>query len=191
MDTRETTAQRSSHTPRLPQLLLTLVAVLVVGTELSSQPKLIWSAFNAGSQQSVSTTIVLVSFVGQPLSGSSSGNGISLLSGPVASTIASTVTSVSSRQDGLIPSALRLEQNFPNPFNPATNIEFSVPEDGRVTLKIYNMLGQLVATPFDGDALAGLAIRVSFDATSLAAGFYISRMDFGGKQLTRKMLLVK
>ena len=53
---------------------------------------------------------------------------------------------------GAAPKVFELSQNFPNPFNPATNIQFTVPRDGRATVKIYNALAQEVATLFDGEA---------------------------------------
>jgi hypothetical protein len=89
------------------------------------------------------------------------------------------------------PRAFALNQNYPNPFNPTTNIEFTVPEDGRVKLKVYNMLGEEVATLLDGTMTAGKYHRVSFDASHFAGGVYFARLQSGGKQLMKKMLLLK
>ena len=84
-----------------------------------------------------------------------------------------------------------LQQNYPNPFNPSTQIQFSVPSDGRAVLKVFNILGQEVATLLDGAATAGESHQVTFDASRLASGIYFSRLEFGGKMQIRKMLLLK
>jgi hypothetical protein len=92
---------------------------------------------------------------------------------------------------GAAPKVFELSQNFPNPFNPATNIQFTVPADGRATLKIFNTLGQEVATLFNGDATAGTYHQVQFNGSNLASGIYFSRLEFGGKMQVKKMLLLK
>lgn len=92
---------------------------------------------------------------------------------------------------GLGPKELALEPNYPNPFNPSTNITFTVPVDGRAALKVYNMLGQEVAVLFDEEAVAGRVYQKTFDASSLPTGVYVSRLEFGGQSVMRKMLFVK
>jgi hypothetical protein len=92
---------------------------------------------------------------------------------------------------GLAPKEFMLSQNYPNPFNPTTTIEFTIPEDGRVRLRIYNLLGEGVATLVDEERKAGIYQQVVFDATKLATGVYISQLEFNGRQLIKKMLLVK
>ena len=89
------------------------------------------------------------------------------------------------------PRVLSLSQNYPNPFNPTTVIQFTVPSEGRVVLKVYNVLGQEVATLFDGGATAGQYYQATFDASRLASGIYFSRLEFGGKMQVKKMLLLK
>ena len=84
-----------------------------------------------------------------------------------------------------------LAQNYPNPFNPSTIIQFTVPTDGRTTLKVYNVLGQEVATLFDGEATAGANHQVQFNGSNLASGIYFSRLQFDGKMQVKKMLLLK
>ncbi len=89
------------------------------------------------------------------------------------------------------PRVLSLAQNYPNPFNPTTTIEFTVPKDGHVSLTIYNSLGQLVATVFDGEARAGYIQRATFDASQLASGAYFSRLKYNEKTLLKKLVLMK
>jgi len=92
---------------------------------------------------------------------------------------------------GSVPNVLALGQNYPNPFNPSTNIQFTVPSDGRSVLKVYNTLGQEVATLFDGVTTAGAIHQVEFNASNLASGTYFSRLEYGGKVQMKKMLLLK
>ncbi len=85
----------------------------------------------------------------------------------------------------------RLNQNNPNPFNPTTQIQFTVPSRGHATLCVFNTLGQKVANLFDGEADTGNIYEATFNAAMLPSGVYFARLDFGGKHLMRKMLLVK
>jgi hypothetical protein len=90
-----------------------------------------------------------------------------------------------------LPRSFSLEQNFPNPFNPSTTIEFSLAAPTRVTLKVFNILGQQVATLVDEARAAGV-YRTTFNAGSLASGVYFYRLSTEhGQQMTRRMLLLK
>lgn len=83
-----------------------------------------------------------------------------------------------------------LEQNFPNPFNPTTNIRFSIPEPGNALVKVYNSLGVEVAELMNKRVNAG-SHQVVFDASALASGVYFYKVIFGKEQRIGKMLLVK
>lgn len=83
-----------------------------------------------------------------------------------------------------------LVQNFPNPFNPATTINFSIQKEGMVTLKVYNILGQEVATLVNEFKNAG-AHTINFDASKLSSGIYLYRIDSNGFTQTKKMMLIK
>ena len=88
------------------------------------------------------------------------------------------------------PLSYRLKQNYPNPFNPATQIEFSLPVSSKVSLVIYNLLGQEIARLIDGEQAAGVH-SVTWEATNLATGIYFYRIQAGDFVQTRKMLLLK
>jgi uncharacterized protein (TIGR03790 family) len=90
-----------------------------------------------------------------------------------------------------IPAMLKLVGNFPNPFNPTTKIRFSVPATGNTQLKIYNIVGQEVATVFHGIAYAGNLYEPEFNASGLSSGLYFSVLEYGGQRLTHKMVLAK
>lgn len=88
------------------------------------------------------------------------------------------------------PQAFSLEQNYPNPFNPTTVIPFSIDETGLVRLKVYDMLGRRTATVVNEIMTAGRH-HVTFDASRLAGGAYIYRIEHSGRILTGKMMLIK
>lgn len=80
--------------------------------------------------------------------------------------------------------------NYPNPFNPSTTIRFTLPSDGHVTLKVYDMLGRVVEDLLNETMTAGKH-QVAFNASRLPSGVYFYRMDFGGKSISKKLLLTK
>ena len=99
-------------------------------------------------------------------------------------------TGITKDNTNSMPSNYTLSQNYPNPFNPTTNIKYSIPTSGMVTLKIYNILGQEVATLFAGFQSAG-SYTANFDASKLSSGVYMYRLQAGKFSETRKMLLMK
>ncbi len=92
--------------------------------------------------------------------------------------------------DNKISPEIELSQNFPNPFNPTTTIEYRVPAESKVTLKIIDVLGREVNTLVDGEVGAGVH-RVPFDASKLSSGIYIYQLITNGKLYTKKMMLLK
>jgi hypothetical protein len=95
------------------------------------------------------------------------------------------------------PENYSLEQNYPNPFNPSTKIQFNLANDGMVSVKVFNMLGQEVATLANQEMTAGMN-TVTFDASSMASGVYFYRVSVNdlatGKLMfsdMKKMMLVK
>jgi hypothetical protein len=96
------------------------------------------------------------------------------------------------------PSDFSLDQNYPNPFNPITAIEYSLPVDARVTLNVYNTLGQMVATLVDDEIQSAGYNQAMFDATKLSSGAYFYRINAVGLEdqpkifrQVKKMMLVK
>ena len=88
-----------------------------------------------------------------------------------------------------------LRQNFPNPFNPTTTILFVAPERGRAMLRIYDVNGRLVRTLLDGTVEEG-EVRVAWDGTGadgspLASGVYFYKLLVGGREASRKMILLR
>ena len=88
------------------------------------------------------------------------------------------------------PSTFGLMQNYPNPFNPTTNIQFQIPNNEYVTLKVFNSVGQQVATLVDSNLRQGVH-NVTFDASELPSGVYFYNIKAGDFMQTKKMLLLK
>lgn len=91
----------------------------------------------------------------------------------------------------MAPNTIVLGQNYPNPFNPETSIEFAIPKAGYTTLKVYNTLGQEVATLVNGNVDAGIMNQVSFNGNTIASGLYFYTLRSGSFVETKKMLMVK
>ena len=92
---------------------------------------------------------------------------------------------------GVGPDKFILAQNYPNPFNPNTVIEFVVPQSGYASVKVYNLLGQEVATVFEGNAEAQKINTARFDASNLPSGMYFYTLKSAGKFETKRMMLMK
>jgi endonuclease/exonuclease/phosphatase family metal-dependent hydrolase len=93
-------------------------------------------------------------------------------------------------EDKLLNEGFELEQNYPNPFNPITKISYTIPEDGVVTLKVYNLIGEEVAKLVNQYQYAGKH-DVDFLAKNLPNGVYFYEMRFGEFVSVKKLLLLK
>ncbi len=98
-------------------------------------------------------------------------------------------------EKGTLPENFTLGNNYPNPFNPTTNIEFALPKKAHVRLDVYNMLGQKVRTLVDKELEAGFKV-VTWDGkddsgSEVASGVYLYKMDAGSFSQSKKMSLVK
>jgi hypothetical protein len=98
------------------------------------------------------------------------------------------VKSISSENQN--PEKFYLFQNYPNPFNPVTTINYQLTMNNFVTLKVYNTLGEEVATLVNGEKPAG-KYQVTFDASKLSSGIYFYRLKAGSFIQTKKMILLK
>ncbi len=92
--------------------------------------------------------------------------------------------------DVAVVTSFALDQNFPNPFNPSTSISYRLPEASDVVVKIYDVMGNEVATLVNGRQDAG-AHQVVFDAAKLSSGSYIYSIKAGNFSATKKMILMK
>ena len=89
-----------------------------------------------------------------------------------------------------IPFEYNLQQNFPNPFNPTTTVKFSIPEVSKVTLEVYNVLGQKITQLINKNLNAGNH-EIEFSAKDLSSGIYFYTLNAGNFHSTKKMILMK
>jgi hypothetical protein len=105
------------------------------------------------------------------------------------------LTEVGADDPGLVPAATLQAVNFPNPFNPEACIEFSLPDPGRISLRVYNLKGQLVRE-LNSDLYPQGKHRVVWDGRddegkAVSSGVYLFRLESGKAAIVRKMLLAK
>jgi hypothetical protein len=112
------------------------------------------------------------------------------LLGDPALVLASPVVAGTAPPESSLPSHPELLQNYPNPFNPSTAIAFALPHSMRVTIKVYNALGQEIATLLDGVRQAGSGV-VEWNAQGFASGVYLYRLTAGSTVRTRTMILLR
>ncbi len=117
--------------------------------------------------------------------------------GPLSGTIyfddlraGNSITEVAGDGPPVLPSVFALSQNFPNPFNPSTTIEYALPHSAPVELSVFNMLGQRVALLVREEQPAGHH-RVVFDATGFASGLYFYQINAGDFISVKRMMLIK
>lgn len=92
---------------------------------------------------------------------------------------------------GAVPSMLLLSENYPNPFNPETAMNFTVAAAGPAEVSVYNALGQQVTQLFNGSAVPGTVYTVRLSGASLASGMYVAILRSGGSFSARRMMLMK
>jgi Secretion system C-terminal sorting domain len=106
--------------------------------------------------------------------------------------VAGRATATPNEEEIDLPLTYALGQNYPNPFNPATTIDFSLAAGQNVSLTVYNVLGQKVATLVNGDMMNAGSHQVRFDARNLTSGMYLVRLEAGTAYTqTRSMMLLK
>jgi len=132
-------------------------------------------------------TMVGVSRIGQ---GGSAGAVAVGYDGLILQTAGNTVLSVKQLSPPTLARQFSLSQNYPNPFNGVTIIRYSLPSASRITLKLYNILGEELRTILDGHEEAGEKATV-LDLSKLSTGLYLVRMIAGSHNEIRKILLIR
>lgn len=100
------------------------------------------------------------------------------------------ISNISDNKETELPNEYSLFDNFPNPFNPTTVIKYQIPKEGNVVLKVYDVLGAEVTTLVNEEKSVG-RYEVNFDASSLASGVYIYRLNVNDYVATKKMILLR
>ena len=89
------------------------------------------------------------------------------------------------------PKSFQMSPNYPNPFNPTTNISYEIPQRSAVRIAIYDMLGRRVSTLIQNEQHPAGRFTVTFDASGLSSGIYFTRLESGTTSVIRKMSLIK
>jgi hypothetical protein len=93
-------------------------------------------------------------------------------------------------EESVMPAGFELAQNFPNPFNSSTTIRYRISSPVHVSLKVYDLVGQEIATLIDHPQTAGNR-QVTWHADDLPSGIYFYRLSAGGLEKTRRLILLK
>lgn len=167
--------------------MVCLVPILALG----QASRVDWSTFDMGFSEGGVGSALVRSALGQPFAGNANGSNSAVESGFLADTglVSFPTLGVKDMPEG-VPVAYSLRQNYPNPFNPSTSISFGVPGRTHVFLRIYNLLGQLIATLVDDDRSPGV-YSVTWDAGNMPSGMYFYRLEAGKFMETKKMVLVR
>jgi len=117
---------------------------------------------------------------------------VSMISDDLSRIMKSTGGEVSDKYEAnILPTEFALHQNYPNPFNPATKISFDLPQDSRVNLVVYDLLGREVKRLVNNELKVAGRYTYDFNGSSLASGVYFYRLDTEGFTNTKRMLLIK
>jgi hypothetical protein len=172
------------------RILIGIVLAAVIGfIEAHAQNSAVsWSAFSMGLAVTASTTTGAQSTAGQLVVGSTQSANSGMQSGfiPGAS---GTLTGVASGSLEFLTS-YSLEQNYPNPWNPSTTIQYNLPKASFVMLTVYNGIGQLISRLVNEQQAAGYH-DVMFHGDGLASGIYFYRLQAGDYIATKKLILLR
>lgn len=169
--------------------ILIIFATLYAGnSNLFAQIKIKQSVFSNGVTEVSNGKHQLAGTVGQAVAGKSKNSTFSSFAGFWYQNI-DLFTEVK-ETEAVIPKEFQLYQNFPNPFNPTTTIQFSLPKKAKVLMTLYDILGREVTTLVNEEREAGIH-QVVFDATELSSGIYFYRIQADQFHQIKKLMLVK
>ena len=147
-----------------------------------------WSVFDIGFNNSTNSSSKILSQIGESFVNISNNGNSKVTGGFLAGLIISPVNSANDKQN--IPLTFEVYQNFPNPFNPATKIKYSIASHALVKLKVYDILGKEITTLVNEEKPAGI-YEVNFEGSQFASGIYIYRLQAGNFIETKKMILLR
>ncbi len=168
------------------------IITLLAFSKINAQKETIqWSVLGSGSSFSFVQNDVIESISGQVIVDKISDGNNNILSGFFSNPDAqSTNVTSADETNPIVIKNYTLFQNYPNPFNPSTKISYALPQNSFVELKVFNLLGQEIATLVNEQKPVG-NYEVNFDASNLPSGVYIYKMKAGEYVQTKKMVLLK
>ena len=171
----------------LPAVLLVL---FVTAQTCLGQSAITRSTFGSGGQVVASDAYRLVGTLGQALSGTTQGRGLTFNAGYWTRLNPFTSTSFDNVADQGGPAGFALAQNYPNPFGGSTRIPFDVAETSHVTLEVFDILGRRVVALVD-ETLASGRYEAALESDGLVAGMYLYRIRMAGFEQTKQMIIVR
>jgi hypothetical protein len=155
-----------------------------------------WNFFSGGFGNSSSNNINLITSLGHNFDGNSDGNGSSINSGDLTIFESGILTGFKDELN-ILPEAFNLKQNFPNPFNPSTKIEYDIPQNSFVEIKVYDVTGRELNVLVKEEQTAGNYI-IEWKPEGIGSGIYFCRITAfpreehtGGFLSVRKMIFLK
>ena len=173
----------------LKLIFFILIMCCIAASSFNAQTKLSNYILGNGGTIISNSNHTITATIGQPIIGNTS-NTLHTNSIGFWYQYAATITDVEDRWMFEIPKQFELYQNYPNPFNPTTVIRYGIPKESNVKLVVYNILGEMVKTLVENKQKAG-SYEVNFNASNLATGIYIYRIQAGQFVETKKMVLMK
>lgn len=172
--------------------VIALAAILVTTVLARAQVERAAEVVAGGGNTSSGSSVTLRSTIGQAGTMAMSGQSMQLDGGfwPAVYVSEQSSTPIEQAQPDELPTDYALQAAYPNPFNPTTQIGYSLPEPANVTLTVYNALGRRVATLVDTRQAAG-QYDVRFRADGLSSGIYFYRLTAGSYQKVRSVTLVE
>jgi hypothetical protein len=170
-------------------VLAGLLIALGRGGLHAQQSDIRWSSMNSGFVLSSDGQTKLKAVAGQVIVGDTRNNGLQIISGFLADTSLRGLI-LAAEDEHALPSSYSLSQNFPNPFNPTTNIEFRISSPEVVTLKIYDVVGRELETLLNEPRSPGRYV-ITWEAGGYSSGVYFYRLHAGTFVQSKTMLLVK
>ena len=174
---------------RINQILLVLIICGLWCFPLDAQVQLKNYVFGNGAAALFSGTLTIASTLGQSIIGKTS-NSLHTTNIGFWQQYSQTITDVEDRWMFEVPKQFELFQNYPNPFNPTTTIRYGLPKESKVKIVVFNILGEVVTMLVDDLQEAG-NYEVKFDASRMASGIYIYRIQAREFIKTKKMVLMK
>jgi len=170
------------------KLLMIVLVALTLSSAAMAQYAIPSSVMSGGASNMGNSSYHISGSVGQPLVGVSTNSSYATSEGFWFTT--SAFASAAGDLPPVLPRSFSLEQNYPNPFNPTTEIRFVVPNASRVTIKVFNIDGQIVETLADQDFSVG-EHAITWSADKHASGLYLIRMSAPGFSEIRRAVLLK
>ena len=155
------------------------------GIFLSADSGASWSTINSGFDMTRYIYTVGV-FDGYMLVGANTNEDVAFWKRPITDVVASV-----ERLTGTVPRQFSLYNNYPNPFNPTTIIQFSVEKDGKAVVKAFDLLGREVATLYNDAAKAGQLYTATFNGSRCASGVYFYTIESNNQRIVKKMTMLK